>query len=403
LLVPAFLTLWGQANVDRFGKSLPDKLILGYMLLHMFLMLQVSTFTNTLRHGVFYAFIDIFLPYYVASRSPRTMSAFRDLLTSFAIAGLILAVIGIFEVTRHWLLYVPLLDALDVRWGYGNYMERGAGSGLLRAQGSTLEPIPLGYVMAVMVGLFPFFKKSIAKGWWTIGFLVLLAGLVSPLSRGPWLGAASILLVFIAFSPSALRTLAKYSALGLIVAPLVLMSPLGDSILDYLPFVGTVEAENVAYRQRLLEISMYVILDNPFFGAFDYIYSPAMQELKQAGQGGLIDIVNTYLGIALSSGLVGLSLFAGFFLAVVSQIVATLRKTSDRQAEHYPLGQSLLAALVGILVIIFTVSSITIIPVIYWSLAGLGVAYVRMVALRGTAHEPVSEPAGRALAYSRVR
>lgn len=39
----------------------------------------------------------------------------------------------------------------------------------------------------------------------------------------------------------------------------------------------------------------------------------------------------------------------------------------------------LLATLIGILVIIFTVSSITFIPVVYWSVAGLGVAYIQMV------------------------
>lgn len=39
----------------------------------------------------------------------------------------------------------------------------------------------------------------------------------------------------------------------------------------------------------------------------------------------------------------------------------------------------LLATLTGILVIIFTVSSITFIPVVYWSIAGLGVAYIQMV------------------------
>ncbi|MNJ71236.1 hypothetical protein D3C77_677560 [compost metagenome] len=33
----------------------------------------------------------------------------------------------------------------------------------------------------------------------------------------------------------------------------------------------------------------------------------------------------------------------------------------------------------GILVIIFTVSSITIIPTVYWSIAGLGVAYIQRV------------------------
>jgi hypothetical protein len=39
-----------------------------------------------------------------------------------------------------------------------------------------------------------------------------------------------------------------------------------------------------------------------------------------------------------------------------------------------------LSTLLGIMIIIFTVSSITIVPVVYWSAAGLGVAYARMLA-----------------------
>jgi hypothetical protein len=38
-----------------------------------------------------------------------------------------------------------------------------------------------------------------------------------------------------------------------------------------------------------------------------------------------------------------------------------------------------LATLLAILVIIFTVSNITIIPIVYWSVAGLGVAYAEMM------------------------
>jgi len=66
-----------------------------------------------------------------------------------------------------------------------------------------------------------------------------------------------------------------------------------------------------------------------------------------------------------------------------------MRNLPDRSGEPYLLGQALLATLLGILVIIFTVSSITLIPVIYWSVAGLGVAYARMVALARAA-EPAN-------------
>jgi O-antigen ligase len=185
------------------------------------------------------------------------------------------------------------------------------------------------------------------------------------------------LLVFVAIGPSAGRRFATLGLLGVLILPVLLASPAGQTIIDHLPFIGTVGERNVTYRQRLAEISIEVIMQNPFFGNFDFIYSPALQELKHGE--GIIDIVNTYLGIALASGLVGLSLFSGFFIAVAVRIFKGLRNLADRNDELYLLGQVLLSTLLGILVILLTVSSISVIPVIYWSVAGLGVAYARML------------------------
>jgi O-antigen ligase len=81
--------------------------------------------------------------------------------------------------------------------------------------------------------------------------------------------------------------------------------------------------------------------------------------------------------VALSFGLVGLTLFVAFFATVLLGIRKAMR-SFPKDDETRRLGRALLATLVGILVTIVTVSSITIIPVVYWSVAGLGVAYIQM-------------------------
>jgi O-antigen ligase len=101
-----------------------------------------------------------------------------------------------------------------------------------------------------------------------------------------------------------------------------------------------------------------------------------MQGMRQGE--GIIDIVNTYIGITLEYGLVGLGLFVGFFVLVLNGIYKAMRVIRSRDDEMYRLGRGLLAALVGILVTIFTVSSVMIIPIVYWSVAGLGVAYIQI-------------------------
>jgi O-antigen ligase len=377
ILLPAWLVLRLRPETEPFGRSSADKLLLAYLVLQLCLQLPHATLTEALRRGAFYAFVDVFLPYYVASRAARDLAALREALMAFVLAALVTAAIALFEFARHWLLYTPLEEALGVDWGLLNYLVRG--DGVLRAQASTGQPIILGYVLALALCLALYLRGFMPPTRWRDAGLVLLAaGLVAAMSRGPWIGAAVMLLAFVATGPRALPRLAKLGGAALCVVPVLMVSPAGQALVDYLPFVGTVEAHNVAYRERLLEISLGVVLDHPFFGAWDFLQLPVMQQLRQGE--GIIDIVNTYLGVALASGLVGLALFCGFFLVVLVELLAAMR-AGERGDDVYALGQALFCALLGILVMIFTTSSIGLIAVITWAIAGLGVAYARLLAV----------------------
>jgi hypothetical protein len=379
ILLPAWLSLRSQPDTAPFGRLTPDKLLGIFLVLQFCLMLAVSTVTNTLRIGAFYAFLDIFLPYYVASRGLRTIQDFRDALAAFVVAALLLSAIAIFEFGWHWLLYSHVDDALGIYWSYGGYLPRG---NTLRSIASTGHSIALGYVITIAIGFMLYLRKSSPSPFlWRCGMVLLTGGLLAALSRGPWVGAAGMFLVFIATGPNAGRSLIQLAMLAVIGVPLLLLSPLGPQIIDHLPFVGRIDAQSITYRQRLFEISIQVIKEHPIFGAYDFFYSPAMQELKQ-GSEGFIDLVNTYAGVGLSSGLVGLSLFVGFFTTILVQAFKGMRRLSDRASEEYLLGRALLAVLVAVMMIIFTVSSITVIGIVYWSVAGLGVAFARMLALK---------------------
>lgn len=371
ILLPAFFVLRKRAVSEGVKHHPADLLLAAYLILNLLLQLSVDTFTNTLRHA-FYMFIDVVLPYYVVSRSLREMQAFREVLMSLLVAALLLALVGGFETARHWLLYSPLEDSLGVQWGYGSYLER---DDSLRAQASTGQPIVLGYIMAVALGAMLFLKKSIPNHLsWLLGMALVLIGLVVPLSRGPWIGAAVLVLIFAATGPKAFSRLSLIGLAGLVAIPIALATPAGEKIIKYLPFIGSVDDETVTYRQLLIEVSLDIIEANPLFGSFDFLLF--LEELRQ-GQG-IIDLVNSYLNITLASGLVGLSLFAGFFGVILLSIRKNMRAL-DASDERHLLGRAILAMLIGILVIIFTVSSINVIPIIYWAMAGLGVAYLRML------------------------
>ncbi|MDB5995402.1 MAG: ligase [Pseudomonas sp.] len=393
ILLPAFFALRRRADTVSFGRTWPDKLLAANLILTSLLLLRQTTVSDTLRQTM-YLFTDVFLPYYVASRALKNISDFKDALLAFVLAAMVLSLIGIFEFVRSWLLYSALISALGMHWEMSSYLSRG---GSLRASVTTGQAIALGLVISVAIGFYLFLQESVrSKLQRRLGALLLAGGLFAPLSRGPWIGAASMLMVYIASGRNAIKRLMLLGLLAVLALPLLAVVPGGQKVLDLLPFIGTVEVENITYRQRLIDNSLIVIQRNPWLGSFDYRNTPEMQSMIQGE--GIIDIVNTYIGIALSFGLIGLTFFVAFFITVLVGIRKGMRSFPNKDDEMRRLGRALFATLAGILVTIFTVSSITVIPVVYWSVAGLCVAYAQMA--RSLKH---TSPAVTASAHLQLR
>ena len=389
ILLPAALNLSRQGDTVRMGRLWPDKLLLAGVVLLALLYLRDTTLTDTLRQA-FYLYVDVILPYYVASRALKTLQDFKDALLAFVLASFVLALIGVAEFLRHWLLYDALLDAMGVRWEMSSYLSRG---GSLRASATTGQAIALGYVISVAAGLYLFVQGFVRSGLQrALGALLLAAGLVAPLSRGPWIGAGIILVAFIATGRNAIKRLMLLGMAGILALPLLTVVPGGQKVLDLLPFIGNIEKENITYRERLLDNSWIVIQRNPLFGSFDFRNTPEMQSMVQGD--GIIDIVNTYVNLALRVGLVGLALFVAFFVVILLGIRKSMHTFPDKDDPRRQLGRALLATLIGIMVIIFTVSSITVIPTVYWSVGGLGVAYIQMVRQQRYAQDTLISNAG---------
>jgi O-antigen ligase len=374
VLLPAFLYLVTRPDRLRFGSIWPDRFLLAYLAISFCVALYATTFTNVLRHSLFLSFLEVFLPYYVASRGLRDIKRLRDTSMTFVVTALVLAAIALFEMFRGWLLYVAVRGALGVPWDLGNYFDR---AGTLRAQASTGHPIALGYLMVVGLGFF-LYVRTLVTGAWSrrLGLALLLGGLFAAISRGPWIGGAVTALAFVATGRSAGRRMAKYAAAVLVAFPLLQMLPSGRAFIDLLPFIGTVETANIEYRQRLIDVAFDHIWQSPWFGGLDIYSAEGNESLVQAG--GFIDLVNTYIGILLGTGFVGLSFFLGFFAAIATTLYRATRRSEEEYDEQSVLARTLLATLLGILVTIFTTSSISVIPIVYWSFAGIAVAFTQL-------------------------
>jgi hypothetical protein len=259
---------------------------------------------------------------------------------------------------------------MGLDWNFMNYLPRDS---MLRASGSTGHPIALGYVMVMAIGFFVFIRQSIANPrirlW---GMVLLLAGLIAPFSRGPWIGGVVFLVVYVLLGPNPIRRLAKIGMSVLVAIPLLFVLPGGHFVVNLLPFIGTTETVNVLHRENLLDAAYVVVMRNPLFGSVNYGAYPEIQDLLL---GGIIDIVNTYVLYALEIGLVGVGLFVSVFLLIGLSIYKSMRSLPSGANEERLLGRVLLAALLATMVTIFTTSSITVIPIVYWSLMGMGLAY----------------------------
>lgn len=370
VFLPKCIVLRRQEKRRNENFALADLLFGLYLTLNVILRGQDETLTGILRL-IFSALVDLFLPYYAITRSLKDLKSFRDSLMSFVIAALIVSIVAIFEISKSWLVYTSLDGSLGVDVP-SIYLQR---AGLLRAIGTSGHAIVLGYVLAIAIGLYLYVQKITPyKVIWITGLLILIGGEISPLSKGPWVGVATIYIIFIALDSKRLVKLAKF----LLVAPPLIMALLisdaGSQIIGFLPFIGTIDEGSQAYRQQLFDTSIQIIFDNPLFGSSDYLLH--MENMRQ-GQG-IIDLVNTYLIVALNTGLIGLALYSSFFLIVLVGIFRGMQLVRP-DSEYFTLGQSLFATLVGILVIIATCSPIFHVPLLLVAVAGMGRSYFAML------------------------
>jgi O-antigen ligase len=315
--------------------------------------------------------MDFVLPYFVVSRAVASVKEFNTALLAYAVAAMPLSAIGFLEMWKHWRLYYVVVQ----QWGVTlptPYLVR---DDMLRAANTSIEPIAFGFLCMTAVAFLMIMRTGARWTLWHYaGLGLLLLGLYSSLSRGPWLGfAIFVALISIAYLRKA--TTAILAAVPIGLAAIYFAPPaVIQRFLSLLPFMGTVDKGNETYRADLLTNAIVVIQRYPIFGSYTFLEEPEMQSMIQ-GQG-IIDIVNTYLQYALEYGLVGLLLFLAVFLGLgASLFVKILKPAVGPDRIDYA---GLLAILISMLFVIATVSSISTIPYTYWTFAGLVVALLKM-------------------------
>ena len=383
VLVPAWWRLRKLKNEPRIrGITAMDFSILAFGLLQLFsyvppdlpdhTILQDSA-TNVLRRAFLY-FVDIYVLYFVASRSCCNRRVLIDTLAAFCLVSVVMASVGIFESFKGWLLY----SNIGERWGehsvwgspYGVYFFR---QGLLRAQASAGHALSLGYLLAIAFGFWlylgPHLKSRVRR---TAVAVLLWVGLVSSQSRTELIGAVGIYFAFAVLGPRAMPRFLRAAGVAALVVGVASCTPFGERIMNSIPYFGeSTERASVDYREQLAERSWELIQLHPFLG--DPLVKTKMEDLRQGE--GIIDFVNTYAEVTLFYGSIGLVVFLAVIVLGLFKDYQVTKESARRDLDYALLGASLVACLLGTLFMIAGTSLINGNEKMFYTLVGIAAAY----------------------------
>jgi O-Antigen ligase len=394
VLIPTMMRLRRSEDPHRIrGMKTADILLLGYGAVQTAIfvppdlphhVILPDSITNVLRRA-FLFYIDVYVPYFVVSRSCSSRDSLIEAQAAYCLSSAVMAVLALFEFSRHWLLYVDITARWTGDAAASFYLMRGE---MLRAYVTAGHALALGFLLAIAFGFWLNLQSRIPSRAQRISVsCVFWLGLLGAYSRSPWLGALIIYFTFAALQPGAVLRLAKSLAVSAMIAGAILISPLGQRIIDVLPFMGgKVDSTSGLYRQRLTLRAWEIIQQHPYFG--DQLAYQKMEDLRQ-GQG-IIDLVNSYAQVALFYGFCGLALFVGVMLVGLLKALYSTRQTMRGDPEGRQLGNSLVASIVGAMVMISTNSFGIGLEKIYYVLAALAAAYAHL--------QPATTGDGRPLA-----
>ena len=378
------LVLLGWAAIELASmKAVPramrffwiDIFVVGYQVLRIALVMPHSTFT-TLARLLVETTLDILLPYFVITRSLRSLADLRFAAGHLLVGLAFAASVGVAELALQHNLYSGLQAIYDMRWQLTYVLMRG---GLIRVQSDTPQPIILAFMMLFGIGLWYWLLNA---QWRRPAVAALFATfaltLVATFSRGPWLAAGLIMVALFAMRRMSVSVFRIFLIVAVLAAVGLKLGNADTAVMSSLSALfGSSETDisSIEYRRQLLDTSLALIKQSPWLGVPNY--AAQMQALKQGE--GIIDLVNSYLAIMLDAGIIGLALYLFPFLMVIHRLLSALRQREESGVEKRSrFAMAMIALTIGCLFAIFTASSWGIMPLLLTLLLAFSMAWLGM-------------------------
>jgi len=330
--------------------------------------------TESMRRA-FLFFFDAFIPYYAVSRVGTDRRKLVDMFATYCLCCGLLAAIAVFETARQWLLYGEMAGHLGARAGGVTYLMRAGG---LRAMASTGHAMALAHLLVLAYGLWLYLQSRLKwKLWRTGGVILFWCGLFAAFTRGALITGLLAYFVFTALQRRFLFRAFNAAGGALILGMIIYFSPLGDKIVSEMPWLGGKDDSNFSYRQRLWDRSWELVKESPLLG--DQAAMLKMSDLRQGE--GIIDLVNTYAGILLDNGFLGLTLFLAFILTALYKAWAGSRRMMSSDQDISLMGTALATSIIAMLVLFWNGSFGTSAARMFYVFAGFAAGYSVLVRL----------------------
>ncbi len=366
---------------DRTFKREPwvmwiDLLVFGYQAMRILLMVPHSSVSGLLRLLVV-ATLDTLLPYYVVSRAIRSPSDLRFLLSHLALGLSLVACIGFAEYLTNRSLYSELQWLYGYKWQLTMTLVRGEH---LRVQAATPQPIVLAFEMIFALGLWTYLRGAEWKRWAVGGvFFVMACCLAFTGSRGPLLCGAIFAIALYGLRKLKTKTFVTLFLVLLVAAIVAKMIGADQTLINGLGILFGSSAEDLSsinYRRELLDTALALLHQSPWLGVPNY--AAQMQDLRQGE--GIIDLVNSYVAIALDAGVIGLAIYLAPYCIAFNRLVRVpgiTRKTPDEAGTGW-FAAVLIAMTIALLMTIFTTSTFSTMPFLLGLLLALPIARLSM-------------------------
>lgn len=353
-----------------------DAFVLAFPLLRLITAAPTSTLTSTVRLAV-EMFLDVLLPYFVTTRGLRSAADLKFVVSRMALGLAYLAVVALLETLLRKNVYTELEFIYGVRWTATHQLWRGP---FLRVDGTTPQPIIFAFVMMTAFALWSWLRATggVLLGQGRMVAFLLFVAFILTWSRGPLLGFVGFLGCLLALRRMPPMRFLSLLVILVIVGGIAYASGAEQYAYEALKSVfgsSAEETSTIDYRRKLLEASLALIKQSPVWGVPNY--TAYLQDLRQGE--GIIDLVNTYVAVMLSAGLVGLACFLAPHLFVLYRLLKHIRPAAERSrllGGSFPIAFAALT--VAALFVIFTTSTYSIVAAMLLFMIAVPSAWLAM-------------------------